>query len=112
MAFLKALWTFLNSPVGITVIGSIVAYALSKLYTAKPAWQKYEGAIISAIKYAEKAIPDDAENKSLKRLDEALDYVLEVFEKVNERNATPQETAALTEGIRIVHDELEAEGTI
>ena len=112
MEYITKIWEYLNTPLAITVIGSIVAFLLSKLWTAKPVWQKYEGTIIAAIKAAEKAVPDDSENKSVKRLDQALQYVLKVYEKANGKAATPATMTELSEGIQIVHNKLETEKTI
>ena len=109
---LEALWNAMNSPVGIAAIAGLVLWLLNRLYAAKPAWAKYEGAIISGIKYAEKQIPDDADNKSLARLDAALRYVLKVYQEVNKRTASAKEIADLKDGISIVHNELEAGGTL
>jgi hypothetical protein len=111
MEYITKIWEYLNTPLAITVIGSIVAFFLSKLWTAKPVWQKYEGTIIAAIKAAEKAVPDNSENKSVKRLDEALQYVLKVYEKANGK-ATEDIVQELSEGIQIVHNKLETEKTI
>ena len=108
----QSVWELLNSPVGIAAIAGLALWLLNRLYAAKPAWQKYEGAIISGIKYAEKQIPDDADNKSLAKLDAALRYVLKVYQEVNNRTATAKEVAELKDGISIVHNELEAEGTL
>lgn len=112
MEYITKIWEYLNTPLAITVIGGIIAFLLSKLWTAKPAWQKYEGTIIAAIKSAEKAVPDDSENKSVKRLDKALQYVLKVYEKANGKAATPATMTELSEGIQIVHNKLETEKTI
>ena len=109
---LETVWAVINSPAGIAAIVGLILWLLNRLYAAKPAWQKYEGAIISGIKYAEKQIPDDADNKSLARLDAALRYVLKVYQEVNNRSATAKEIADLKDGISIVHNELEAEGTL
>lgn len=111
-AVLGAVWAGLNSPVGIAVIAGIVLWALNKLYAAKPSWAAYEGAIISAIRFAEKQIPDDTANTSMARFDAALRYVLRVFDHANERQATPKEMAALAEGIRIVHNKLDTDGVL
>ena len=111
-SILEAIWQVLNSPVGIAAIAALVLWLLNRLYAAKPAWQKYEGAIISGIKHAEKKIPDDCENKSLARLDAALQYVLKVYEEANKRTATTKEVAEIKDGISIVHNELQAEGTL
>ena len=111
MEFLTKVWDILNSPAAIAIIGSIVAYLLSLLWTAKPAWQKYEGTIIAAIKAAEKAVPDTAENKATKRLDEALKYVLKIYESQNGK-ATEETKQELKEGIQLVHNSLESEETL
>ena len=108
----ETIWAVLNSPAGIAAIAGLVLWMLNKLYAAKPAWQKYEGAIISGIKYAEKQVPDDTANKSLARLDAALRYVLKVYQEVNNRTASAKEAADIKDGISIVHNELESEGTL
>ena len=107
---LQSVWGLLNSPVGIAAIAGIVLWLLNRVYASKPTWQKYEGAIISAIKYAEKQIPDDVANKSLARLDAALRYVLRVYQEANKRSASAKEIAALKDGISVVHNRLEAAG--
>jgi len=111
-AILGVIWSALNSPMSITAVAGIVLYLLNRLYAAKPAWAQYEGAIISAVRFAEKEIPDDVSNKGMARLDQALKYVLSTFEQVNGRRATQKETAALKDGIQIVHNELDAEGVL
>ena len=111
-AILEVIWEAINSPVGIAAIAAVALWLLNRLYAAKPGWAKYEGAIISGIKFAEKQIPDDADNKSLARLDAALRYVLKVYQEMNNRTASPKEVAELKEGISIVHNELEAQGTL
>ena len=47
----------------------------------------------------------------MKRLDEALQYVLKVYEKANGK-ATEDIVQELSEGIQIVHNKLETEKTI
>ncbi len=96
-------WAFLNSPIGLTLAGSIVAWGLTRFIFKKPLWNKYWGTIISAIRYAEKEIPDNSEDKSIKKLDAALKYVL----KVTDFKPTKKMKAALREGIQIVHSEEE-----
>lgn len=98
----------LNSPLAITVAASICLWVLGRIYAKKPTWQKYEGTIIAAIRSAEKAIPDNSENKSVKRLDEALKYVIKVFEEREKRTVTAEEKAEITEGIQILHNSIEA----
>lgn len=105
---LTTVWATLNSPAGITVMASAVLWALNRLYAAKPLWANYEGTLIAAVKYAEKAIPDDTDNKAAARLDEALRYALKVFEQVEGRRANARETAQLVDGLQVVHANLEA----
>ena len=107
-----AVWTFLNSPLGITMVAGLLLWLLNKLYTKKPLWQTYEGTIIAGIKAAEKAIPDKTENKAARRLDEALKYVLAIVAEREKRLATEKEKAAIAEGIQIVHANLEAKGAL
>lgn len=105
-------WTALNSPVGVTVVASVALWALNKLYAAKPAWQAYEGAIIKGVQWAEKEIPDDAENKYLRRADAALQYVLRAYERLNGKRADARMQEQLAQGVEIVHADLEAAGVL
>ena len=107
---LDALWNALNSPVAIAALAGLVLWLLNRLYAARPEWKRWEGTIVAAVKAAEKAVPDEAEHKALRRLNEALNYVQAVFEEVEHRRATEAEVAALKEGIQIKHAELEAAG--
>ena len=107
-SILLSVWSAVNSPLGITMVAGALLWVLNKLYSVKPLWQQYEGAVIAAVKYAEKAVPDDSANTSLARLDAALKYVLQVYESAQGRKATEKEIADLTNGIQITHAQLEA----
>ena len=109
---METLWNILNQPVVITVIAGLVLWALNKVYAKKPAWQAFEGTIIAGIKWAEKQIPDDSENKSLSRLNAAMQYVVKVYEEVNGKRPTAKVEADLREGIQIIHAELEGQGSL
>jgi uncharacterized membrane protein YccC len=109
---LDHVWAFANSALGISVIASAVLFWLNKLYAAKPAWKKYEGTIVSAIRSAEKAIPDNVDNAGARRFDAALKYALLIMEATEKRRATEAETASLREGIHLVHSSLEAQGAL
>jgi len=109
---LEWIWSAVNSPVVIAAAAAALAWALSKLYTAKPEWRKYEGTIVSAVKWAEKAIPDDSPNAGAARLDKALKYVLAAYEEATGHEANSKITSDLSEGIQITHAELEAAGTL
>jgi hypothetical protein len=109
---LETLWAALNSPAGITAMAGGLIWSLNWLYARKPLWQRYEGAVIAAVKFAEKNIDDQTPNKGLARLDAALRYVLKVHESARGRAATGKEIRELTDGIQIVHANLEANGQL
>lgn len=81
------LWAFLNSPVGVTIIGGFFAYLLGKVVTAKPEWEtvfnRYRGLFFDAVRAAEKAVPDNAENKTARKADEALKWLLKIEPGLN-----------------------------
>ena len=108
----ELVWLALNSPVGYMAAAGILLWLLNRLYAEKPAWAAYEGTIISGIKFAEKEIPDGTENSGLERLDLALKYVLNVYEALRGKRASGATEADLKEGIQIVHNRLEAAGTL
>jgi hypothetical protein len=111
-AVLQVAWDVVNSPAVIALMAGGLLWLLNRLYTAKPAWQAYEGTIISAVKFAEKEIPDDTPYKSLNRLNVALNYVLKVYQEARGKPADAQTRNELREGIQIVHAELEASGNL
>ena len=111
-SILETIWTVLNSPVGIAAIAGLLLWLLNRLYAAKPAWAKYEGTIIAAVRQAEKAVDDQTPNKSMARLDKALQYVLRVYEQVEGKSASDSVKAELAEGIQILHNDLEADGQL
>jgi hypothetical protein len=109
---LSTVWSLLNTPVGISIIAGVFLWALNKLYTAKPGWAAYEGSIISAIKFAEKVVPNDTKNKGLSKLDVALRYVLRVHEEATGKKASAKLAASIKEGIQLKHDLLDDKGTL
>jgi len=109
----ETVWNILNTPAAITAIAGVVLWVLNRLYVAKPAWAKYEGSIIGAIKYAERiTINKGGVNKSPEKLNTALQYIIDVHKKVTGQRASKKLEASLIEGIQIIHDELEQTGTI
>jgi hypothetical protein len=111
-ALLKTVWDLLNTPIGISVVAGGFLSVLSKIYTAKPEWAAHEGSIITAIKHAEKIVPDHTKNKGLAKLDVALRYVLGVYEIAASKKASKKLVNSLKEGIQIKHDELVLKGTL
>lgn len=110
-AIWNLIWAFLNSPVGMTLVVSGVGAIAAKIYLSKPLWQKYEGVLISAVKMAEKAVPDDSENAGIARLDKALQYTIDVLEGMGKK-VTKKEESQIEVGLSIVHDMVEAQGTL
>ena len=110
--YLHIIWALINSPIGITAVLALVLYALNKLYAAKPGWAKYEGMIMSAVQFAEKAIDDATPNRGLRRFDKALEYIIKIREQRTGKKMSVKDIDHITEGISIVHDKLSAGGTI
>ena len=109
---LGLVWTALNSPVGVTAVASLALWALNKIYTAKPEWQQYEGAIIRAVQWAEREIPDNAVNKHVARADHALKYVLKAYERINGKRADARTAERLAQGVEVIRTDLEAAGVL
>ena len=107
---MNELWQMWNSPFGITVVAFIGLYILNAIYTRKPSWKKYQGSIIAAVRYAEKAIDDKTDNKSMARLDAALKYIIAVINEAECRKVSDWEKTELKEGIQIIHNEIEKNG--
>ncbi len=113
---LARVWEFLNSPFGIALVATAGLAILNVIAKRAPKLAQllatYKGDIIAAIKYAEKSIPDDAQNVSLARLDAALKYAIAVIAEGERRALSPPEIAAIRSSISEVHDELESVGTL
>ena len=60
---------------------------------------------------AEKAIPDGSSNTAVRRLDEALKYTIELLAEAGKK-VKPKDEAMVKSGLSIVHDMVEANGTL
>lgn len=109
---LLVIWSAMNSPLGITFVAGIVLWLLNRLYSAKPKWRLFEGTIVAAIKWAEKEIPDGTKNKSMQRLDAALRYTIDIYEKTQKKPASEKVKTAMREGIQITQVHLESAGVL
>ena len=96
----------------ITAIAGVATWAVAKLFTAKPEWKKYEGLLITAVKAAEKIIPDDAPNTSLARADAALRVFNERYAVAYGKFPTDAIITVARLALPIIHDQIEAEGTL
>ena len=105
---------FLLSNTGMALVlslGGIIITALakrsSKFATMLDFLSTYRGTIISGVKRAEKAIPDNTENKYIHRFDHALKYVVDLVEAHENRKLSKKEVAAIGSAINEAHHEIE-----
>jgi len=107
LSALAWVWQQLGTPQGLAAIAGMFSWLIAKLFTRKPKWKeyfdKYKGTMLSAVKLAEKEIPDGTENKSMARADQALKYILSVHQELNRASAED-----LKQALSVVHDEAEA----
>ncbi|RLF28621.1 MAG: hypothetical protein DRN14_03875 [Thermoplasmata archaeon] len=103
-------WEQLNTTFGLAFIAGVWSWIIARLFTKKPKWKQYydqyKGHIIEAIKLAEKGIPDGTEDKSAKRIDMALKYILALTQD------TKTNTDDVKQAIKVAHAELEASKNI
>ena len=108
----QTVWTFVNSPGGLTLIASIIAFVMGRVYLAKPKWKvlmdQYRPKLMAAIKFAEKKIPDNAKNKSLARLNEAFLYAINLDDKL----LSVAKKADIKDALTALHSEAEKEGNL
>ena len=101
----------LTSPALVTLIISLLAYAAARLF-ARPAWQQYEGLMISAVKMAEKMIPDNVEHRAMRRADEALKEFIAAYTRIYQADPPATLLREVQLNLPVVHDALEAEGAL
>lgn len=98
---MESIWATLNSPVAIAIIAAGLGWLLKWAWTKKPEWQKYEGWVIEAVKWAEKFTSDGS------KLDTALDYFLMIYAARTGQTFPESEKAALQNSLDLTHAELE-----
>jgi hypothetical protein len=95
------------------IIGAFVTYIVRWLATKDgEKFKQYEGYAITAIKAAEKAIPDDAPNKGLERADFALKTFLSAYEKATGVKPTTADLAKIESWIAEIHSIVESSGIL
>lgn len=102
----------LLSPTGATFIAGILLFIYKTIFkvhvpVVADLLQKYHGSVASIIKRVEKEIPDNTENKSIRRLDLALKYLTEVYSAGEGKQPNEAMIVVLKELINRVHVELE-----
>jgi len=75
-------------------------------------WKKYEGWAITAVKAAEKAIPNDVANKGLARFDKAMRLFLEKYTAATGVPPNEADLVGIENLINIVHERLEKDEAI
>ena len=75
-------------------------------------WKKYEGWAVTAVKAAEKTIPDNVENKGLARFDKAMRLFLEKYTAATGVTPNEADLVGIENLINIVHARLEKEEAI
>ena len=103
----ELIWNIVNSPIGYTIGGFIILFIINKVFAAKPGWAKYEGPIISAIKWAEKAIDDETENAGMEKADKALKYFIKSYTEARGKKPSDKIIEQVQLGMPIVHDKIE-----
>lgn len=106
-----------NSGLGLGVIWLLLVllffWLASKFNPFQEKWRQWEGSIITAIKLAEKQIPNDTPDKGLAKLDAALRFVLQAYADANSGKAPPDQlTEQLKQAIQIKHDEMDRQGAL
>lgn len=104
--------SLLDTNAAIALIVSAITAAVAVWIKKKPEVEKWTGLLIEACKWAEKAIPDGTENKSMARADAALKHFITRYEEITGKTASASLKAAAASEVPVIHDRLEAEGTL
>lgn len=93
------------------VIGAFVTYIVKWLSTEHgDRFQQYQGWAVTAIKAAERVIPDDVEGKGLRKLDYALRVFVDKYTKATGVKPKDAELAKIEAWISEIHAALESAG--
>lgn len=114
-SLLQLISGFFNSSFGfmLTMVATMagVFWLLARLDPFEDKWRKWEGSIITAIKLAEKQIPDDTPDAGLAKLDAALRFVLKAYAEANNGKEAPAKLVEqIKQGIQIKHADLDRFG--
>lgn len=94
-------------------IGAVIGWLVKWLKSDSGSkYKKYEGYMVTAVKAAEKAIPDDTPNKGLLRLDHALQAFVKKYTEATGVKPSEADIAQIESLIAVVHDSLESKGTL
>lgn len=97
----------------VLIIGIFVTYIIKWLASKDgEKFKTYEGYAITAVKAAEKAIPDDSPNKGINRLNFALKTFVLKYEMATGVTTKPEEVAKIEAWISTIHSALEGAGIL
>ncbi len=95
------------------IVGAFVTYIVRWLASKDgEKFKQYEGYAITAIKAAEKAIPDGVENKGLSRADFALKTFLLAYQKATGVLPNDKDIAKIESWISEIHSVVETSGIL
>ncbi len=100
-----------NTVIGI-VIGAAVAWLVKWLAGDGAKWKQYEGYAITAVRLAEKAIPDSAPGNGLRKLDYALQQFLAKYQAATGTQVDAAMEAKIESWIALVHNALVESGAL
>jgi len=102
----------LNSSLVQTLVIIIGGYIITVFLKKKPEYLKYMGYIITAIKFAEKAIPDNSTHIGLQKMDTAMKKFIELYTQYEGKPPSKKLTAKVSSKMAMVHQDLELNGTL
>jgi len=109
------IWEKMNTSAGMELMAIACAFAAGKIFLRKPKWKvyydEYKGHLVSAIKFAEKTIPNNVKNRAAAKADAALNYALGVIQ-AGKSKAPALDKASLGQALNVLHAEAEAEKTL
>lgn len=95
------------------IVGAFVTYLVKWLASTQgKGFKDYEGYAITAVKAAEKAIPDDIANKGAAKLDYALKVFLEKYKAATGVVPDAAITSKIEAWLSVIHEAVEEAGTL
>jgi hypothetical protein len=95
----------------LAMIGATL-YAFNKFIPFNQPWHPYEGAITTAIKVAEKAVPSGRPDTAAQRLEEAMRHLVQAYRDQYGRRPSKKLLRQLREGVQLTHAQLERTGNL
>ena len=96
--------------IALTLAPWVAGKVFAKWPKARKFYDQYKGEMVRIVKLVETEIPDDTDNQHLKRADLALQYIIRLIEKRENRTLTEAEKSELSNDLNEVHYEVESAG--